>query len=69
MLDVTFSDIKDPVFEKCRPLLEAELPKGKLLSVFGHGTYKPVEHSGLDDLVVFQLKDLTTCELVDAPQR
>jgi hypothetical protein len=56
----------DPVFMQCEKLLNKNVPAGKMLSVFGHGSYEIGQEVG--DPVVFKLGALTQCELTDLPK-
>lgn len=37
-VEVVFENLEDPLFQKCRDLLGAEVPFGKTLSIIGYGT-------------------------------
>jgi hypothetical protein len=66
-LEVYFMLPDDPMFMQCEKLLNADVPAGKRLSVFGHGSYETGQEVG--DPVVFKLGALTQCELTDPPRR
>jgi hypothetical protein len=65
-LEVYFMSPGDPVFMRCEKRLNADVPVGKRLSVFGHGSYETGQEVG--DPVVFKLGALTQCELTDLPK-
>jgi hypothetical protein len=65
-LEVYFMSPGDPVFMQCEKLLNKNVPAGKMLSVFGHGSYEIGQEVG--DPVVFKLGALTQCESTDPPK-
>ncbi|MEZ0260144.1 MAG: hypothetical protein ACAH80_04000 [Alphaproteobacteria bacterium] len=77
LLYTTFTDLDDPLFKKCRALLEstskASWPVSTTLEVFGLGTYETgpadptnSEHN-ITSAFAFRLGKLTQCEQVKMP--